>query len=164
MKLFKENPTKAWNAVCALLILVLLVTQFLPFWHYGEPDKTVSISSFVWLLTDHDAVSGSLSEAMGETVTVNTVFAPAVLMLCFGVVSLAMILWKTDSGLVTAIPLLTALVGFWQYLGKRVYRLGNGWVLHLTLCVVLAAVSAWRLWKWGRDKAKERAARTTVYA
>lgn len=156
MRSFKENPTKAWNTVCAVLILVLLVTQFLPFWHYGTPDQTVSISSFVWLLTDHDAVSGALSEATGAAVTVNTVFAPAVLLLCFGVASLALILWKSESGLVAAVPLLTAAMGFWQYLGKSAYRLGDGWVLHFALCAVLAAVSMWRICVWAKQCAEER--------
>ena len=162
MKTFKENPTKAWNIVCAALILVLLVTQFLPFWHYGEPDQTVSISSFVWLLTDHDAVSGALSTATGENVTVNTVFAPAVLLMCFGIAGLALILWKSESGLIAAVPLLTGAMGFWQYLGKSAYRFGDGWVLHFALCAVLAVISAWRICAWAKQCTEAAKAKKAV--
>ncbi len=156
MKIFQKDPVKGWNLVCVVLLIALLITQFLPFWQYGSQGETVSIAGFVWLLTDHDAVSGYLSEGTGTAITVNDVFAPAVLILIAVITGIFFCLWKKESSWVSMVPLIAGALGFWQYLGKSAYRMGIGWGCHFALCVLLLLLAGWRLCACCIEYAREK--------
>jgi len=56
MSKFFSNRTSACNLICALLMIILLVLHFAPFWTYGENGETASIQGYVWFPTDHGAL------------------------------------------------------------------------------------------------------------
>ena len=43
MKSLKES-TKLFNILCAVVMAVLLVLEFTPYWHYGEGEEAASAS------------------------------------------------------------------------------------------------------------------------
>ena len=56
VKKLLANSNKILNYVCAVLLLVLLVTQFLPFWACDCKDcngEDISISEYVWFPDEH---------------------------------------------------------------------------------------------------------------
>ena len=44
---FRNNKGMLVNVLCAVLMAILLVLQFVPFWHYGEAGENCSIGGYV---------------------------------------------------------------------------------------------------------------------
>ena len=141
MASIKNNPTKLLGIICGVLLIALLILQFVPYWSFGSPEQTVSISGYVWFPHNHAEIDTALSASAGRDVDVNNVFGSAVLLLAACVVGIIAFLANPESVLSALMPLLAGLLGCWQYLLNPLYRLGSGWVLHFIVCVALIALA-----------------------
>lgn len=147
-KLSETESTVLFNRICAALSFLLIVMQFLPFWTYaGESGNiTASISSYIWLPYNHEALTASFTESIANYDIINIV-TRSVLILVLGIVSILFCLMKSNSRYTSILPTLCGIIGVWAYLSNTALRMGSGWILHLVLSVLLLLVGAVTLLK-----------------
>ncbi len=159
----KERITSICNLVCALLLLVTLIVQFLPFWtcsdcktHKGV-DKEVSIAEYLWTPKHHEPIADEMTDLYRELYgsdyrdpatgkkfkfQVNAVL-PAMLTVFLGsVAGLVGCLIFRKRFFMTAIPLTVGIAGIVGHLTYPALKVGHNAQLHLIVFVVVAAVSA----------------------
>ncbi len=132
--------TKAFNMIGACLMVLLLVMQFVPFWQYGEPVKSVSIQGYVWFPTDYKDLDKELQEQTNDSQfgISNIVLMPVLelLLCCAGAVFCFV---KSDQTLALLFPIAAGAMGIYGYL-KPAFKLGSLWPMHIMLCVLLLAI------------------------
>lgn len=141
----KKPSVSMLNLVSAALMLVLLILQFTPFWHFdGESEQSSSIQSYVWFPEDHKELDSYLSESCGVDYSLNSIVAMPVLVLVLGAVGVVLCIMKGRHWATALLPAACGLVGTWGYLSRAAYHLGSGWGFHLVLCiaVLILGVSA----------------------
>lgn len=142
MKTGNVKLTKIMNIACAVLALVLLVMQFMPFWYMGEETEPVSIGGYVWFPSDHGEVTSYLQEQVNSDFKINDVIAMPILVLLLGAASMVVCIWQMNNPLVSILPIACGLSGVWGFLAKAAFRLGSTWGFQLALCIGLIALGA----------------------
>lgn len=140
MKLsFSLNRTSGLNYACAVVMLLLVVLLFVPFWNTGE--ETVSINSYVWMPSEQKGLESYFADALGEKPDINEVVTAPVFLLLLGVLGapLCIIMGQSTFGSLLGIPF--GIVGIWGYATCPVLQLGALWELHLALCIAALALS-----------------------
>ena len=136
--MLKGNKTVVWNVLGAVLMAILLVMQFTPFWQYGEAGESCSISSYVWFPNDNGDVESWL-EGQIEDFSINDVILVPILVLLLGFLGVVICLLKRDARMAALLPTACGAVGTIGYLGNAALKLGNNWGFHLLLCIAIAA-------------------------
>lgn len=143
MTKLKQNPAIWVYVICAVLLLALVVTQFLPFWTAEE--DTSSISGLLWLANSHKGVNTMAVKSIGGALTLtNFAWTPAlVLVLSVLGIVLCALRFKV-SILVAIVALLSGLIGMYQYLAVPIFQAGANWMLHLviSIAVVIGALGS----------------------
>lgn len=142
MSKFFSNRTSVCNLICALLLAVLLVLHFTPFWTYGENGETSAIQGYIWFPSDHGELEKYFEEATGADHDINSILGMPILVLLLGTVGALFCLIKSDQMWTAIFPVACGVSGLWGYLSKAVFKLGTNWGLHLTLCIALIAMGA----------------------
>ena len=146
-----QNNNTAWiRLLCALLMVILLVTQFTPFWHYGEAGESCSISSYVWFPTDNKALETWLTEQDGRH-DLNSFVGMPILVLALSAVGAVVCLIKPDSGMVSLLPAACGAAGVIGYLAVPALKLGTGWMWHLLICAVLLVLGIYGAVRWVKE-------------
>ncbi|MBR5547182.1 MAG: hypothetical protein IKU70_09435 [Clostridia bacterium] len=141
---FKNNRGMTVNVICAVLMAILLVLQFVPFWHYGEAGESCSISGYIWFPSDHKELESWLI-SQAEDHDLNSFVGMPILVLVLSVVGSIFCLLKADQNWVGLFPLACGAAGAVAYLTIPALRLGVGWTWHLLLCIVLAVLGGYGL-------------------
>ena len=120
------------NAVCiAVLMLLLLILQFNPFRHYGEPEESVSIQSFIWFPGRYSGLETYIREATGDPeFSAGKMVTLPVLELLFCALGIILSCIKGKSSAVPMLSFCAGLTGIIGYLSGGVFRLGSNWGLH----------------------------------
>ena len=141
------SRTKVVHYACAALMLVLLVLQFTPYWHYGEAGKAASsISSYIWFPTNHTDLTAHLQQLTGNpSFLVNNVLIPCLLMLLLSIAGTVLCILKPGSVWTSVVTAACGLSGVLGMMFKPALRLGSTWVLMLVLCLVLVTASVYVL-------------------
>ena len=171
------NKTHLMNYVCAILLVLLFATQFLPFWNctadckdHKDIEKTVSIAEYVWLPDHHKPITKGMSdvymEAHGEDFTredgkkfkfeLNDIAAPLVVMFAGSVVGAVLCVMYSKRMLPAFIPLLVGGIGVYWYLTCPAMQIGQNWVLHLILAVLTLVAALMTIVLHIRVKALDR--------
>lgn len=151
------------NIVAVALLLVLLGTQFLPFWvcedcKTHEETKEVSVGEYVWIPQDHKPITKGMTnmylEKYGKDYKdefgkkfkfqPNDVLFPHVVILVASVLSV-LLLFKVPASVVASfLPLVAGATGIWDYLSNLALQQGENWQLHLvvSVCVAVAAFAS----------------------
>lgn len=129
---------------CAVVLVLLLITQFVPFWQDGE--MSASISSYVWFPQDNKAVTTFLQGQLGSGFQVGNMVAGPVVLLVGAAVSLWLCLFMQQQWVTPIITAVTGLAGAIGYLATPALRLGSLWGLHLGLCILLLGLAAVTIW------------------
>ena len=135
----KTRLIKTCNILCAVLMLVLLVCQFLPFW--SANGDTASIQGYLWFPDTHSALTQYFQAETGSDSVPNDIAIMPILVLAAGVLGVVMCLWRSDKTWTAIFPLICGIAGIWGYLTKPAYQMGTLWVLHLILCIVMTVVA-----------------------
>lgn len=135
-----SNLTPTLNVICAILMLVLLVMQFMPFWTYGDPATSVSIQGYIWFPGNHTGLDQALKESVSADYSINDVLLMPILTLVLGAAGIVLCLLKSANPFVSLLPAACGLAGTWGYLTGTAFHVGSGWVFHLILCIVLLAL------------------------
>ena len=143
MTKLKKNPAIWVYVICAVLLLALVVTQFLPFWTADEDSS--SISGLLWLASSHKGVNTMIVKSMGGALTLsNFAWAPA-LVLVLSVLGIVLCALRFKAAILVAlVALLSGLVGMYQYLAMPIFQIGANWTLHLvaSILVVVGALAS----------------------
>lgn len=132
--------TSVLSILCAALMLILLVLQFMPFWQYGDPATTVSIQGYIWFPGDHTGLDKALQESVSADYSINDVLLMPILTLVLGAAGIVMCLIKSSNPFMSLLPVACGLVGVWGYLSSPAFHLGANWVLHLIICILILCV------------------------
>lgn len=138
MKNLFKNRISVCNFICAVLMLILLVLQFSPFWYHTE--GSTSIQGYVWFPTDNTAVDSIMKENVSSDFQVGDIIGMPIAVLLLGAAGVVCCIWKNTNILVTLLPIGCGLVGMFGYLGNAAFRLGANWGLHLIVCIAMVAV------------------------
>jgi len=141
LKRLSENIAPL-NILCVVLMVLLLVLQFLPFWSYGEPAETASISDYIWWPEDHKSLEKHMQGQFGKDFHVWEIVGMPCGVLAFGVLGILFCLIKPRNPLCTFLPLACGGIGLWGYLCKPAFQLGVNWQLHAALCALIFVVAA----------------------
>jgi len=135
------DKAKTFNIITIILMGVLLVLHFMPFWSYDG--TSTSIQSYIWFPTAHAPLKSYIAGQVGGdfALTMEVVLMP-VLVLILTVLGIILCIAKSDIAFVSLVPLACGLVGVWGYLCQPAFQLGTNWVLHLLVCVAMIAASA----------------------
>ena len=141
----RKNQTMCMVA-CAVLMTVLLVLQFTPFWHYGEAGESCSISGYVWFPSDQKALETWLG-AQAEGHDLNSFVGMPILVLLLSAVGAVICPVKPEHVLTPVLPAACGLAGTIAYLTTPALKLGAGWTWHLLICMVLLVLGVYGLAK-----------------
>lgn len=152
----KDKRIILCNCISAVLLVLLLVTQFLPFYTCenckNSEDGTESISSYVWFPDKHRPITNELNKVYKEVYgddyvrengkkfkfNANDMALTPVVLFVAAVVGIVMCLIKSHKFWVTLLPLVSGGVGAWGYLTSPALQVGRNWVLHLVAALVVA--------------------------
>ena len=68
----KGNKMRLCNYICAFMCLLVLITQFLPFWDctncktHKEVDKKISVAGYVWIPVNHKSITNDMTDVYLE--------------------------------------------------------------------------------------------------
>ncbi len=144
------EKSRICNIICVLLMGVLLVLQFLPFWSYDG--MSTSIQSYVWFPTDHAALNTYIAGSVGGEYSINSIVLMPILVLVTAVIGIVLCITMSDNIFVGLLPLGCGLAGIWGYLTKAALQLGTNWGLHLAVCIGMLAVAALRIFFMIKNK------------
>ena len=148
------------NAVCFLLLLVMLGTQCLPFWRCEdcknhEEAKDVSIAEYTLVPKDHSPITKGMTSVYlsiyGENLVdekgkpfkfqANDTVIPCVIIIVAVIVSVFRLIRKPGSPWFPIFPFAAGLGGVIGYLTIAALEVGLNWQLHLIVAIVLTLVS-----------------------
>lgn len=143
----------------AILMILVFVMLFMPFWHFTTTEKVkqadgtrvevevenhISINSYVWFPEDNKDLRSELKTLTESSKAINvteTVLQP-ILMLVLSVVGTGFCLLKPTSKITPFLPILLGLSGIWCFAGEAIYRTGSHWVPLLICCILTLCCGA----------------------
>lgn len=143
MKIFEKNYARVFNFILAALLLVLLATQFMPFFECAScEDGTASISEYVWFPSSHkDITNDTMKELYGKKFELGDIVITPVVILFACVLGAVFCIVKNSSGMIAIIPLIGGVVGLIGYLTQPGFQVNSSWTLHVALCGVITVLS-----------------------
>lgn len=142
-----NSRVRILNYICAALALVLIATQFIPFWGCyqcktcGE-GKIISIFQYVWFANDHKSgLTSVLQDYYIPGFKAMDVVGTSVLILLTSTASIVLCLTKPKKLTSTLAPLAAGLCCVIGYLTQPAYQMGQLWFLHLAVGIVLIIAS-----------------------
>lgn len=143
----RNNKAAGCMVVCGVLMALLLIWQFTPFWHYGEAGESCSISGYVWFPSDQKTLETWLgSQAEGHDL--NSFVGMPILIMLLSAAGTVCCLIAPHKGAVPLLPAACGLAGVIGYLTTPALKLGTGWAWHLLICIVLLLLSGYSLIEW----------------
>ncbi len=131
------NKIKACSRACAVLLALLVLCQFLPYWHVaGENGGSVSICDLTWFPHLYPELKAHLSTLV-EGFPVNGVAYLSVLLMVLSGVGIFLCLRKGGSS-PSVLPVIIGVAGAAGYLCQPTMMAGTYWALHLALLVLVA--------------------------
>lgn len=146
MKIKNVSYAKIFNYVCVVLMLLLLVTQFLPFWSCGGcEDGMASVSDYLWFPERHkDITKGIMRDLYGKKFDVMQIVLAPLIIFVGCVLGIFLSIKNAGSPLAAIVCLITGGAGVIGYLTTAGLQLGQNWILHViasALVMVCALVS-----------------------
>ena len=137
----KLNVTKILNYVSALLLIVLLVLQFTPYWSFGEGAKAgeASVSQYIWLPSDYKTLTKELEKTFDDY-SINNIIVPPIVVLVAGAVGIVLSILMAGKAVPCILPVLAGGVGLWGWLTMPVFKLGASWGIQVALMAVVLVV------------------------
>lgn len=134
--------------VCAFLLLIMLILQFVPFWHYEG--GAASISTYLWFSTKNVAVTSMLKAALGKTFEVGQIVIGCIAVLASTLAGLVTCIFGQKSIGAPMTAILAGVVGIAAYLLVPALQQGAFWYVHLAVSVLITAMGAVTFW-WKRN-------------
>ena len=128
---------------CALLSLVMIGLQFLPFWDMGAEVGKLSIADVLWFPHKHVGIDQFFESVVVIDPTVNPfvinqVILVPVFVFAMAVVGFVLCFIMKSKGYTVA-PLICGLLTVVGYLVRPELKLGAGWYFHLIPAIIMIA-------------------------
>ena len=133
-----EKRIKCCNRIAALLMAVLLVGQFVPYWQYGE-GLSASINGYVWFPTEHQGLTEELNPLV-EKYPCNQAALVAIPVLLLSALGVLLCLFRSDRPMTSLLPVMAGGYGLIGYLCSPVMRAGGLWWAHGIAFALLLAL------------------------
>ena len=140
MKKQKTNITLILNLLMALVMVLLTVLHFTPFWNVDG--ESISLMGYLGFPDDHSNLTSWLNSSIEGGFLINQivfwVFFPAV----FSVVGSILCIRFRGHVAPASVSLLTSVLGILFCILSPAFRLGTVWGLHLALNLLLLVLAA----------------------
>lgn len=149
---------KSLSYIVMVLMLILLVLQFAPFW--SADGVGVSIAKYTWLPLNADECKVLTEQLTGQIAgyEINSfVGASLIFEICFIFGSL-ICLTNASSPISSICPLIGSVTGIYSFLAVPALKLGSTCSIQLILCIVLLVVAAFNMYVQLTDHANSVAA------
>ena len=134
MKKNSISYARVLNYVCIVLMLLLLVTQFLPFFECPScEDGTASVSDYVWFPDHHKDITKVMKSAdlYGKKFEVSQVVLTPIVILAGCVLGIIFTIKNGGAPINAIYGLIAGGFGVVGYLTTPGLQIGQNWVLHL---------------------------------
>lgn len=121
--------------ISVALMAAMFLLQFVPFWTEG--DASVSINGLIWIPSEHTALQSDLMNATGGEFNLSSFVGMPILQTVSALIGIVVCLWKSDYCAVSLLPMICGGAGLWCYLTNPAMQLGSGWILHLTVSILM---------------------------
>lgn len=139
MKKLKENPKVILNLMMALVMGLLAVLQFLPFWHVeGEG---ISPMGYLGFPDDHSNLTSWLASSVAGY-NINQIVFWIFFITAFCVAGVILCIRFREKTAPAVIPVIVFALGILYWTISPVFRMGTLWVLHLGLYLLLLGLAA----------------------
>ena len=138
----KVKYASLFNYISVALMVILLVTQFLPFWTADKcekcPDGTTSISEYVWFPDDHKDITTMMKgrDLYGKDFVVGDIVLTTVIIVAATILSLYFCLRYAYKPMMGIFPFLGGLGAVFGYLTQPGLQIGNLWFVHLAVAAL----------------------------
>ena len=135
MRIKKYPSVTLCNVVYVILMAVLLILQFTPFWELDG--QQISIGGYIWFPTSHEDLTAHFQEVVAPDFKVDSLVISSLIQLLLPAAGIALLLYDKES---IYIPICSAVCGIgllWSYLSKPVFRLGSNWMIYPVLSAIL---------------------------
>ena len=139
MKKSSVSYSQIFMYICVVLTLVLLATQFLPFWECSNcEDSTASISDYVWFPEHHKDITNTIMKDLyGKKFAVADVVLTPVIIVATFILSLLLCIKNAHKPLYAIIPAIGGGASVVGYLTSPGLQAGSNWVIHMAVAAVL---------------------------
>ena len=129
--------------ISVALMLVMMATQFLPFWECSAcEDGVASISDYVWFPEHHKDITNTIMKDLyGKKFAVADVVLTPVIIVACTILSLFFCLKNADKYIYAIIPAIGGAAGVFGYLTCPGLQAGSNWVIHMAVGAALLACS-----------------------
>lgn len=139
MKMKHYPSVTLCNVLCVILMAVILVLQFTPFWELNG--QQVSIGSYIWFPLDHEDLTVHIQETVQPDFQVNSLVISALCQLILPVAGAFLLLGSREG---IGVPICAAVCGAATLLGfltEPVFRMGICWAVYPVLAVLMLAAA-----------------------
>lgn len=142
-----KNSTKTLNLACMLLMAVLVLLQFTPYW--SVDGEGVSLMGYLGFPNDHSNLSSWLNSTIPGGFTINEIVSWILFTAALCIAGVILCLKYREKISAALVPAGAGLLGILFCVNEPAFRLGRLWVLYLLLyCVILIlAVGNFVLWR-----------------
>lgn len=157
----KLGKNQIGNYICAFMCLLVLITQFLPFWNctncktHKEEDKMVSVAEYIWIPVNHTPITKSMTnvyyEVFGDGLvdvngkpykfSVNDIFGPCVVTFVGSMAGIVLAILFSRYAIVSLATLAVACYTARWYLICPAMQAGQNWHIHLVAAIVAAVIA-----------------------
>lgn len=134
-----KNPVKTANRLCALIMLLLLILQFTPFWNVDG--EGISLLGYWAFPDDHNNLSSWLKDTLGGF-DINEIVFWIISIFAICIIGVIVCLKTSEKWAALLAPTGAGLLGLMFCFCEPAFRQGLVWVLHLLLYLLLLAVPA----------------------
>ena len=154
-----NNLVMISNIVCVVLVLLLVSTQFLPFWNCtgckNHDDGLISISEYLWNTDDHRPVTKNMTQVykdyFGPNIKdedgkawkfeANDVVTFPLSVIIAAIIGIVALFLKPNTMLPTVASCFGGAVSVFGYLTNLALESGQNWMIHLVVAVLVTLVS-----------------------
>ena len=157
----KLGKNQIGNLICALMCVLVLVTQFLPFWNctncktHKEEDKLVSVAEYIWIPVNHTPITKGMTDVYYEVFgdglvdasgkpykfSVNDIFGPCVVTFVGSLVGILLVALFSRRAIVGLATLVVGCSTARWYLICPAMQVGQNWHVHLAVGILAAVVA-----------------------
>ena len=129
--------------ISVVLMLVMMATQFLPFWECSHcEDGIASISDYVWWPEHHKEITNDIMKGLyGKEYGLNDIVLTPVLIVACTILSLFFCIKNAKKPLYAIIPAIGGGAGVFGYLASPGLLVGSNWEIHVVVGAVLLVCS-----------------------
>lgn len=134
-----------FNYICVVFMLLVIVTQFLPFFPCSQcEDSNASLIDYVWFPDHHKEITKDImkdNDMYGKKYEVSEVVWTPIVTLAGSVLGIIFCLKHARKPLYALIPFATGAIGLFGYLTTKGLMIGETWLLHLIACALVLVCS-----------------------